>query len=141
MSPGAPTGRWWRVGVWAAYWAMMFVGTHLPPSSRAVRFAAILPDWFLHSTMFAGLGWLVVWAPRPRLTVPAGGRGPLIFRTVAWYLALLAYAAADEMTQPLVGRQCELKDWMADAIGAAIGMGAAMIWRAGRASGRPESVA
>ena len=36
---------------------------------------------------------------------------------------MLAYAAADELTQPLVGRGCELNDFFADAIGMATAIG------------------
>jgi VanZ family protein len=39
----------------------------------------------------------------------------------AW-LAIVAFAIVDELTQLLVGRTAEVADWMADAAGAAVGL-------------------
>ena len=40
-------------------------------------------------------------------------------------VSLLAVVGAfDEITQPLVGRDCELLDWCADVVGAVVGSGA-----------------
>jgi len=110
----------WRRRVWIGYWIGIFCATHLPPSSRAVQLAFRLPDWLLHAGAFCGLGALAVWAapirPPPR-------------RLAIFFAALLAYAAFDELTQPLTRRSCELSDWFADAVGALLGIAAVAAWR------------
>lgn len=122
-SDAIATTRTWRVAFVALYWIFIFTGTHLPPSP-IVRLAGPVPDWLLHGSIFAGLGWLMIWV---------GGRPPASRgRAIRIYALLLAYAAIDEWTQPLVRRQCELSDWIADATGAAIGMLAAIVWFARR---------
>jgi len=121
--------RTWRVAILSLYWAFIFTGTHLPPSP-IVRLAGPLPDWLMHGAIFAGLGWLVAWT---------WGRSPLgRGRAIRLYLLLIGYAAMDEWTQPLVGRQCELRDWMADAVGAAIGMLLSIGWQARRGAACPS---
>jgi VanZ family protein len=132
MSGHAPARRHpLRAVVWLGYWVLIFVGTHLPPSP-VVRIAARLPDWLLHAGVFAGLGWLVVWA-QPRVFAP-GQHSPTALRrrAAAWYIVLLVYAGFDELTQPVIGRQAEWTDWAADAIGAALGMIVALIGRSHR---------
>ena len=42
-----------------------------------------------------------------------------------WLAILAAYAAADELLQPLTGRSCELGDWIADVVGIVLGLGSA----------------
>ncbi len=77
----------------------------------------ILNDKFLHFMGFCAIGVVTIWrivgpAQRVSLAVLAG-----------WLAFLWAYAAFDEITQQLVGRDCELGDWMADAMGAIVGIG------------------
>ena len=90
----------------------LFILTHLP---RVPSVGPRIGDKTAHFLAYAVLAgsmyvtWAVAW---PRM------------KGIAWYVLLLAlaYGAFDEWTQPLVGRDCELYDWLADAGGAAIAL-------------------
>lgn len=96
----------------AAYWLSMFLGTHI---HRVPQGLAGYGDKTLHLCAYGGLAVLLLaW----RIS-----RGPVAFRTVAVFWLLIAgYGAFDELTQLLVGRQCEFADWIADLSGAALGL-------------------
>ena len=82
------------------YWALLFAGTHfpLPPGARSGGLGFLLMA--VHATR--GLySWKTVW--------------------ICW-LILVGYGVFDEVTQPLVNRQCELYDWLYDITGAATGL-------------------
>ncbi len=86
----------------------------MPPPEKPAQM--ILNDKFLHFMGFCALGIVTVWrvvgpTSRISITVLAG-----------WLAFLLVYAAFDETTQELVGRDSEFGDWLADAIGAVVGM-------------------
>jgi VanZ family protein len=96
------------------FWLALFIATHVPTSPD------LLPpdggDKLAHFGAYLVLAMLLATAWEL-----AGGvlmRRHLIF---AWF-AVLGYAAFDEVTQTLVGRDCEFWDWLADASGAAIGL-------------------
>ena len=95
------------------YWSSLAVGTHLPPDDLPDTGTS---DKVLHFGAFLGLGWL--------LATVLGQHGRARWRAVP---ILLAYAAVDEWTQPLVGRECELLDWVCDAAGAVVGTAAVML--------------
>ena len=97
------------------YWLAMFALTHSPvvPTPKiAVRGI----DKFVHLGMFAGLGFLLCTAGtifrHPQRRVFA-----MVFGVVA------AYGAFDEVTQQLVpNRFSDFHDWIADMLGAGIGI-------------------
>jgi VanZ family protein len=93
-----------------AYWAFMVAMTHAPkPPPVGPRINNKLAH-FLAYGLLTGLLFLSVWGLRPRLR-----------RMPAWVLGIAcAYAALDELTQPLSGRFCEMGDWLADAGGALV---------------------
>jgi len=94
----------------AVYWCMMFVLTHLPPRHvPQIR----MSDKLEHLLAFMMLGGLLYLCLKPLV------RKPLLI--VAGIGA--AYGAFDEWTQPLVGRSCELKDWVSDVSGIILGAG------------------
>ena len=97
----------------AGYWLSMFVGTHLPSIPNVVS------DKILHLCGYGGLAAvLLAWR---------ASRGPVAFRTIGWLWLLIAgYGVFDEITQPIVGRHCDVADWIADLMGAAIGL--AIMW-------------
>jgi VanZ family protein len=97
------------------YWLVIFVGTHLPSSSLP-RIGA--NDKLLHLGAFGGLAFLVAWALPTR-------EGKTLQRAL-WTLGLvIAYAMLDELTQKFIpGRSCSLGDFIADAIGACMGLAA-----------------
>ncbi len=114
-------GRVWRPSavlwllVLAVYWGCLFLGTH--SEARDVPSGIWDFDKALHAGAYFGLTTLVLIAARRVGSL-------LTWRTYAKAAVLvLAYGAFDELTQPLVGRQCELLDWLADAAGVAAAIG------------------
>lgn len=96
----------------AAYWLSMFLGTHIPqvPQSLAQQ-----GDKLLHFGAYLGLAVLLLtW----RIS-----RGSITIRRLAlFWLMIAAYGILDEVTQPLVKRDAEVGDWLADIAGAAVGL-------------------
>lgn len=98
------------------YWSSMFFGTHLPQMPQSL---AGHSDKLLHFCAYGGLAVLLLsW----RIT-----RGRVSIRQLLLlWLMIGAYGIFDEVTQPLVGRDSDVKDWLADLTGAAIGL--AVTW-------------
>ena len=121
---GRMTTRWVGRGLWLvtlAYWAAMFVLTHLPRERLPQR--PSVGDKVAHYTSYLVLGCalgVTLWVNNPAR------------RNTLWLVlaAGLAYGAADELLQPLVGRDCELLDWLADAGGVCTAV--ALLWLARR---------
>lgn len=98
----------------ALYWVALFTLTHLPPS-EAPHPPSFLGDKGSHAIAYCGLTFLLgftLW------TFGLGRRS----RLWPWITlsAVLAYGAVDEWTQIIVGRDCELLDWVADGTGAVV---------------------
>jgi VanZ family protein len=97
-----------------SYWLALFVSTHLP--SEVISGAVSSSDKLIHVIAYAGLALLLAIA-----WYLAAGR--LMLRHVFWaWTALVIYGAFDEWTQTPVGREASVNDWLADALGAAIGL-------------------
>jgi VanZ family protein len=86
--------------------------------------ASLTPDWTQHGAAYAGLAVVT-------LRATAGGRwsgvgpGALL---AAWVIAAL-YGVSDEVHQSFVPeRMADVRDIVADAVGAALGLGAAWAW-------------
>ena len=96
------------------YWAIAFLGTHLPEVELAVPVQH--SDKLLHFLAYAGLGVLLCWYK--------GGANALTWRTAIPVLLVLAtYGFVDEITQyPIQGRSPELADWLADLAGGVSGI-------------------
>ncbi len=102
-----------RTLLWAAtgiYWVVLFVMTHLPPRQMPRGPGG---DKLYHFGAYLVLSFLLgaaLWHAFPvrRRVIP-----------LLVVLAAMAYGAVDEVTQILVGRACELNDWLADVSGAA----------------------
>ena len=107
----------WRFAVWFIYLMICFAATHTPRGDR-VLIPSFMNDTAMHFTGYVVLGALSVWM--------AGAAAHERRRTLLLWMALCLYAAFDEITQLLVGRSCELIDWLADAVGALIGSAAAV---------------
>ncbi len=112
------------LGLLAGYWAALCAGTHLPAGRVG---GLLLWDKLLHFTAFAGLAFLAALA----LTA---------FRRFTWrsaaaiLLIAAAYGLADEWTQTFVpGRSADVRDFLADVLGAAAGLAlfaaAGAVWR------------
>ena len=93
-------------------WSGALIATHIPAAHLP---RAGVSDKVLHAAgyfIISGLFWLTLWA----YGVTGAKRIGLIFFT------MLAYAAIDEITQPLVGRDNSLGDWLADVTGTIIAL-------------------
>jgi len=106
--------RVWLRTAWVSLWICAFTATHIPASA-----APELPagDAALHAVGYFGLTALFV------LTLAAYGRARRR-RIVTAVVTMAAYAAFDELTQPLVSRYAAWGDWLADFVGAAAAVAA-----------------
>lgn len=113
-----PARAWRRVVGWAL---LILVATTVPLSEAARRVSIPLADKLVHGVLYAVLGWLVGGAVS---SCPRRGKWP-------WLLALLGlalFAAVDEAHQVwLPGRIPSAGDWLADLLGATIGLGAGIM--------------
>lgn len=102
-----------RLGVFvlAAYWLLIFAGTHLP---KLPAIAADVSDKAKHFTAFFGLTLLLCYVTT----------SPKLGRRFAWIGSGAAcYAAVDELTQMLVpGRTADVWDFAADSLGIAVAL-------------------
>ena len=105
--------------LFAAYWVVLFIGTHMPQPERVIPPVQQI-DKVLHLVGYAGLAFLAAAATR----VKKQSHLPWSTLGLIW-LGLGAYAAFDEATQmlPFVRRHADKIDWLADFIGAALGLG------------------
>ncbi len=94
------------------YWLGMFLGTHMPHPPRLTESDGV--DKWMHFGAYLGLSLLLTSV----LVLRRPASGLLVIKIVA---ILAAVGAFDEITQLLVGRDCEFLDWCADVIGAALG--------------------
>jgi VanZ family protein len=93
----------------------MVIGTHIPrPPEELLPFGE--SDKLLHLSAYAGLAFLAClnWSLHRAFTWRAAA---------GIWIAILAFGALDELTQIPVGRQCDLRDWIADAAGSLAGIG------------------
>ena len=92
----------------AIAWLAEFVATHIPAGKLPVTY---LSDKTLHFLCYLALSSLLL------LTMAAYGLRCLR-RVLTVTCAVMTYAMADELTQPLTGRQAAFGDWLADIAGA-----------------------
>lgn len=115
-----------------AYWALIFVLTHLP--GMAPKGGGWL-DKFQHAGAFGGLAFLLCAA----WTI---FRPPGLLMAAAVIGIAATYGALDELTQMLVPRRsADVRDWIADVVGATLGVMMFLIgWRLvhGRATEVPH---
>lgn len=108
-----------------AYTAVLLFATHHPKPGELVG-ELVHRDKTLHFTAYGLLGLLVA------ALIAVAGRLSLR-AVVAAVVGLVAFAAADEVTQPLFGRSTELLDWVCDSAGIAAGFAAVTVaWAAAR---------
>jgi VanZ family protein len=113
----SPWRTWGRAAL-ILYWLALFAGTHIPRLPHVVLFSTFA-DKVLHFAGYLGLAYIacIAWALH-RPVDRSLGRSQF-----AIILAIIAvYGSFDELTQPLVGRTCELGDWIADVTGGMFGL-------------------
>ncbi len=102
----------------AAYIAALLFSTHLPKLPDVLIPLGEYDKW-IHGGMYAGLVIVIAW-------------NWSLYRELGWrqWATVLAMCAAfgffDELTQILVGRTCDFLDWLADMLGASIGLAASV---------------
>lgn len=112
------SGPFWG-SLLAVYWVALFTLTHLP-SNPVLTHVVTVKDKSAHTIAFGLLAALlafVVCLVRRRFGIR---------EAVACGVGLALYAGFDELTQPIVGRSCDIYDWAADLIGIAGGL--TFIW-------------
>jgi len=114
------------------YWIALFVSTHIPLPELPAAGAG--SDKVAHVVAFGGLGLLTAfWL--------ALGKRASIVHFLLLLAVLLVYGALDEWLQQFVGRETDFNDWIADSIGAAIGVTAIAILQLVYPLSRDESSA
>jgi VanZ family protein len=112
-----------RASLWAppiAYMAMIFFFSAEPDPLPKITEA--FWDKTLHFVGYAGLAFLFCRAF-------AGERFALSLALLSAFVATSAYGASDEWHQSFVpGRSPEVQDWLADTVGAGLGLIAYGIW-------------
>jgi len=98
-------------GLTVAYWATLFVFTHLPPKDLPHVEVNDKFEHFFAYGLLSGMMGVTLWAAFP--TRRWVSRLPLVILVGA-----AAYGAFDELTQPLTHRNCDIHDWFADCSGA-----------------------
>jgi len=120
--PSPPVRRW----VLAGYWTLIYFLTHWPDMGRFRMPSGWLSsnaDKLVHASFYAG--WVVLW-----WWVLAAGRGR-VSRAAAIWLAVgaAAYAAFDELTQAIVGRQPDILDFAFDMLGVLLALSVLWLWQ------------
>jgi VanZ family protein len=96
----------------AVYWIGLFLGTHVPVAQVHLE----SNDKLLHFLAYAGLALLLTLVVNWRA---AGGLRPK--HLVLIVVGLAIFGGFDELTQPLVNRQADWFDWIADVSGVVFG--------------------
>ncbi|MGL4513781.1 MAG: VanZ family protein [Lacipirellulaceae bacterium] len=108
LLPSEPYWRWTLVAGFLA----LFAATHAP-TIQLPQVSGWNTDKVVHFVAYFTLATLFVNWRR------AAGSAVSRWTTVALCVFLAAWAAFDELTQPLVNRVADHRDWMADAMGVA----------------------
>lgn len=101
----------------AGYWLAIFVSTHWPTTPSFVHDNN---DKIWHFLGYTGLAALctAAWALHREVKIEL-----LPLKHVLLVVLLVAaYGGFDELTQPLVGRTCDIHDWAADLLGICAGI-------------------
>jgi VanZ family protein len=128
--------RWpfvWYWGPAIGAMAAIFFVSNLPTVPKFVQDTS---DLLLHFLAYGGLALLVIRAI-------ASGQWRRLTRRSWWraWLITAAYGVSDEIHQAFVpGRFSSIADWIADALGAAVALGVAVMVMRGHRGGRNREV-
>jgi VanZ family protein len=110
-----------RAAVAAAYWILIAAVTHWPLDEVLLEDFPSASDKVVHFSAFAVLAVLFSAAVEAYARLrPAAV--PSWRRTLTVLAVIIAYAAIDELLQPLTNRYCDFYDWVADTAGATVGL-------------------
>jgi len=102
--------------VLGVYWLALFISTHMPPGPVLTH--RVLPlDKVAHFCGYGLLAVLFAWTA-------IGIRKPSIMSMLILWGVIVLYGAFDELTQAFVRRTPDPMDWLADAMGAMLGLAA-----------------
>jgi len=104
----------WSGLVLIVYWVALFAATHGPPPPK-------IPE-VSHADKFMHVGAYLVLALLCSCYVFL--RGGVRNRRLKTIAVIAAYALVDEILQHFVGRTCDAADWLADVVGATLGIAA-----------------
>lgn len=130
---GALDHRLWLL--LALYATALTLATHWPKIASVSGTSWSHADKLAHLIGYAVLTLLVVVATAGRGSVATRLSRPLAPRVLLILASVAAFGMVEELTQPLVGRTCDLGDWMADCGGALLAVGLAgavrlgVLWR------------
>lgn len=119
--PENRTARNWWGWILAVYWIVLVTATHMPPQVPLLPGGA--NDKVAHLGAYAVLAFLIAcyWQ------ASAGWLGREHFLWIV--VACSAFGVIDELLQIPVGRHAAVSDWVADTVGALLGVLAFAIWR------------
>ena len=101
-------------GMTITCWIIMFILTHVPGRDLPKVHLNDKIEHFIAYGTLAGLLYVSLWLPRPRLW----GLPGIVLGIAA------IYGALDEFLQKFVpSRSCDIRDWIADVIGALLAIG------------------
>lgn len=105
---------------WLGCWLLAAILTHIPiKTSGPIRFDRA--DKVAHLSLY----FVITYLGGLRLRSKSTGTSPGLL--LVWACVYVAYAAVDELTQPFTGRDCDIMDWVFDALGVALATAA--VWR------------
>ncbi len=98
------------------YWVLLFTATHIPLKKGTLPPGTDVP---LHFIAYAGLAFLLTWW----LSIKWGDLS--VKRLILVLLGLSLFGMLDELLQgiPMLQRQPSMDDWVADTLGAMLGIG------------------
>lgn len=94
---------------WIGCWLLAFTLTHIPVEPSGVQRIPHF-DKFAHFSVYFAIAYLGGLRLRTKTQAT-------LSRLLLWAAIYIAYAAFDEGTQPLIGRDADMTDWLFDAIG------------------------
>ncbi|HEY1601651.1 MAG TPA: VanZ family protein [Pirellulales bacterium] len=114
----------------AFYWLALITATHWPLEFLPRDKPLLASDKLLHFSAYAGLAFLLSLVVYLRRREAASSLGLSFGTTACVWLMVVASGLCDESTQPLVGRDFEWYDWLADSVGALCGLAlcAVFVW-------------
>ena len=119
-APRCSATRRTAIVAFVGYWLLLLLLTHWPnpfPGVSEPRQYDKLAHFSLYCVLAALAGNAALAIRQVRLT-----KAGVVARLAIVFAAVVLFGLADELTQPLTGRDCDAFDWLADSLGAACGV-------------------